>query len=166
MPPAAKKSSPTKLNTAKSKAPTARPGDTTPKGTPRKTAKSKGTGKTGKDKLQGIEEEISAAPAAAQKAAEKAGYSTKVSRESARVSASRTLRLPKVQRYMMECVSRTIGLGAVTASNKLVQLSNDAKSEYVQLEASKDILDRVGLRTPDRVNHQVVGDIKVSIDLS
>jgi hypothetical protein len=76
--------------------------------------------------------------------AEKAGYSTKVSRESARVSASRTLRLPKVQKYMMEC----------------------AKSEYVQLEASKDILDRVGLRTPDRVNHQVVGDIKVSIDLS
>ena len=98
--------------------------------------------------------------------AEKAGYSTKVSRESARVSASRTLRLPKVQKYMMECVSRTIGLGAVTASNKLVQLSNNAKSEYVQLEASKDILDRVGLRTPDRVNHQVVGDIKVSIDLS
>jgi len=98
--------------------------------------------------------------------AEKAGYSTKVSRESARVSASRTLRLPKVQRYMMECVSRTIGLGAVTASNKLVQLSNNAKSEYVQLEASKDILDRVGLRTPDKVNHQVVGDIKVSIDLS
>ena len=99
-------------------------------------------------------------------AAEKAGYSTKVSRDSARVSASRTLRLPKVQKYMMECVSRTIGLGAVTASNKLVQLSNNARSEYVQLEASKDILDRVGLRTPDRVNHQVVGDIKVSIDLS
>jgi phage terminase small subunit len=99
-------------------------------------------------------------------AAEKAGYSTKVSRDSARVSASRTLRLPKVQKYMMECVSRTIGLGAVTASNKLVALSNGAKSEYVQLEASKDILDRVGLRTPDRVNHQVVGDIKVSIDLS
>ena len=99
-------------------------------------------------------------------AAEKAGYSTKISRDSARVSASRTLRLPKVQKYMMECVSRTIGLGAVTASSKLVQLSESARSEYVQLEASKDILDRVGLRTPDRVNHQVVGDIKVSIDLS
>ena len=33
-------------------------------------------------------------------AAEKAGYSTQVSKESARVSASRTLRLPKVQSYM------------------------------------------------------------------
>jgi len=36
----------------------------------------------------------------------------------------------------------------------------------VQLEASKDILDRVGLRTPDRVSHQIDGEIKVNIDLS
>ena len=118
------------------------------------------------DKQKALVDTIVSTGCSIVKAAEKAGYSTKVSRESARVSASRTLRLPKVQRYMMECVSRTIGLGAVTASNKLVQLSNNAKSEYVQLEASKDILDRVGLRTPDKVNHQVVGDIKVSIDLS
>jgi len=118
------------------------------------------------DKQKALVDTIVSTGCSIVEAAEKAGYSTKVSRESARVSASRTLRLPKVQRYMMECVSRTIGLGAVTASNKLVQLSNNAKSEYVQLEASKDILDRVGLRTPDRVNHQVVGDIKVSIDLS
>jgi phage terminase small subunit len=118
------------------------------------------------DKQKALVDTIVSTGCSIVEAAEKAGYSTKVSRESARVSASRTLRLPKVQKYMMECVSRTIGLGAVTASNKLVELSNNAKSEYVQLEASKDILDRVGLRTPDRVNHQVVGDIKVSIDLS
>ena len=93
------------------------------------------------------------------------GYSTKNNTEAARVSASRTLRLPKVQKYMMECVAKTIGLGAVTASKKMVELSNNAKSEYVQLEASKDILDRVGLRTPDKVSHTHVGDIKVSIDL-
>ena len=94
-----------------------------------------------------------------------AGYSTKNNTEAARVSASRTLRLPKVQRYMMEQVAKTIGLGAVTASKKMVELSNSAKSEYVQLEASKDILDRVGLRTPEKVSHTHVGDIKVSIDL-
>ena len=94
-----------------------------------------------------------------------AGYSTKNNTEAARVSASRTLRLPKVQKYMMEQVAKTIGLGAVTASKKMVELSNNAKSEYVQLEASKDILDRVGLRTPDKVSHTHVGDIKVSIDL-
>tara|TARA_R110000824_G_scaffold303513_1_gene491261 strand:+ start:67 stop:450 length:384 start_codon:yes stop_codon:yes gene_type:complete len=100
------------------------------------------------------------------KAAEKAGYSTKVSRESARVSASRTLRLPKVQKYMMECVSRTIGLGAVTASSKMVQLADSARSEYVQLEASKDILDRVGLRVAEKVSHTIDGDFKINIDLS
>jgi phage terminase small subunit len=96
-------------------------------------------------------------------AATKAGYSTK---DGGRVAASRTLRIPKVQQYMMDQVARTIGLGAVTASHKLVHLSNNARSEYVQLEASKDILDRVGLRTPDKVSHHVDGEIKVNIDLS
>ena len=95
-----------------------------------------------------------------------AGYSTRTSNESARVSASRTLRIPKVQRYMMECVSRTIGLGAVTASNKLIHLADKARSEYVQLEASKYILDRVGLRTPEKIQHNIGGDIKVNIDLT
>tara|TARA_R100001230_G_C5651057_1_gene156211 strand:- start:2 stop:382 length:381 start_codon:yes stop_codon:yes gene_type:complete len=118
------------------------------------------------DKQKALVDTIVSTGCSIVEAAEKAGYSTKISRDSARVSASRTLRLPKVQKYMMECVSRTIGLGAVTASSKLVQLSESARSEYVQLEASKDILDRVGLRTPDKVNHQVIGDIKVSIDLS
>jgi phage terminase small subunit len=99
-------------------------------------------------------------------AAVKAGYNTKVSRESARVTASRTLRIPKVQDYMKRQIANTIGLGAVTASRKLVELSDNARSEYVQLEASRDILDRVGLRAPERVQHQVDGNLKVSIDLS
>ncbi len=86
--------------------------------------------------------------------------------ESGRVVASRTLRLPHVQRYMMERIANTIGLGAVTASKRLVELSNDAKSEYVQLEASRDILDRAGIRAPERVQHDIQGDIKISIDLT
>ena len=80
--------------------------------------------------------------------------------------ASRTLRLPHVQKYMMERIANTIGMGAVVASRRLVELSNDAKSEYVQLEASRDILDRAGIRAPDRVQHHVQGDIKISIDLT
>jgi orotate phosphoribosyltransferase len=86
--------------------------------------------------------------------------------ESGRVVASRTLRLPHVQRYMMERIANTIGLGAVTASKRLVELSNDAKSEYVQLEASRDILDRAGIRAPERIQHNIQGDIKISIDLT
>jgi len=68
-------------------------------------------------------------------ASQKVGYAKG---EAGRVVASRTLRLPHVQRYMMERVANTIGLGAVSASRKLVELSADAKSEYVQLEASRD----------------------------
>lgn len=86
--------------------------------------------------------------------------------ESGRVVASRTLRLPKVQRYMMERVANTVGLGAVSASRKLVELSSDAKSEYVQLEASRDLLDRAGIRAPERIQHDVTGDIKINIDLT
>ena len=96
-------------------------------------------------------------------ASQKAGYAKG---ESGRVVASRTLRLPHVQRYMMERVANTIGLGAVQASQKLIQLSGEAKSEYVQLEASRDLLDRAGVRAPERIMHDVTGDIKINIDLS
>jgi len=99
-------------------------------------------------------------------AAEKAGYSTKGSKEAGRVSASRTLRLPKVQQYMQSRIAQTLGLGAVSASKRLIELSTSARSEYVQLEASRDILDRVGLRAPDKVAHNIQGDIKINIDLS
>jgi len=93
----------------------------------------------------------------------KAGYSKK---DGGRVQASRTLRSAKVQKYMMDQCARTLGLGAVVASNRLVHLAGSAKSEYVQLEASRDVLDRVGLRTPDKVQHSVEGQLKINIDLS
>ena len=63
-------------------------------------------------------------------AAEKAGYSIEKSKESARVSASRTLRLPKVQSYMQQRVAQTLGLGAVSASRKMIELSTGARSQY------------------------------------
>ena len=82
------------------------------------------------------------------------------------ICASRTLRLPKVQQYMQQRVAQTLGLGAVSASKRLIELSTGARSEYVQLEASRDILDRVGLRAPDKVSHNIQGDIKINIDLT
>ena len=54
----------------------------------------------------------------------------------------------------------------MSASRKLIELSGNARSEYVQLEASRDILDRVGIRVPDRVKDSIEGDIKINIDLS
>jgi len=96
-------------------------------------------------------------------AASLAGYA---SGESGRVTASKALRLPHVQTYMMQRIAETMGVNATIAAAKLVQLSQGAKSEYVQLEASKDILDRAGFKAPERHMHMHAGDIQVSIDLS
>ena len=115
------------------------------------------------DKQKKLVDTIVATGCSITEAAKTAGYSTK---ESGRVTASRTLRIPKVQKYMMDQIAKTIGLGAVSASHKMIHLSQHARREYVQLEASKDKLYRVGLRTPDKVQHAVLGDIKVNIDLT
>ncbi len=95
-------------------------------------------------------------------AAKIAGYA---SGDSGRVTASKALKVPHVQEYMMRCIQDSIGMNATIASSKLVKLSQGAKSEYVQLEASKDILDRAGFKAPDKHLHLHQGDIKVSIDL-
>lgn len=96
-------------------------------------------------------------------AAHEAGYAQG---ESGRVTATKTLRLPHVQSYMMQRVTETLGLNATFAASKLLNLARGAKSEYVQLEASKDILDRAGFKPVDKSQHLVAGEIKVSIDLS
>ena len=96
-------------------------------------------------------------------ASTKSGYADG---ESGRVTASKTLRLPHVQQYLMTRVSESIGLNATTALSTVVKLASGAKSEYVQLEASKDILDRAGFKAPDKHLHLHNGDLKVQIDLS
>jgi len=97
------------------------------------------------------------------KAAELAGYAKG---ESGRVSASKALKLAHVQQYMMQRMGEQFGLSATIAAGQLRKLVTNAKSEYVQLEASKDLLDRAGYKPIDRSQVQVAGDIQVSIDLS
>ena len=94
--------------------------------------------------------------------AEAAGYAKG---ESGRVSASRTLRLPHVQAYMMQRVSEELGLAATGAVQTVGRLARGANSEYVRLQAAQDILDRAGFKPVDRSQVQVAGDIRVSIDL-
>lgn len=96
-------------------------------------------------------------------AAKKAGYADG---ESGRVTASKALKLPHVQQYMMQAVTETLGVNATFAASKLLKLASGAKSEYVQLEASKDILDRAGFKPPDKQLHMHAGEISVKIDLS
>jgi len=96
-------------------------------------------------------------------ASEDAGYAKG---ESGRVTASKALKIPHVQQYMMTAIAESMGINATKALNKIVQLSSNAKSEYVSLEASKDILDRAGFKAPDKVMHSHVGNVNVKIDLS
>lgn len=95
-------------------------------------------------------------------AAHAAGYADG---ETGRVSASKALAKPHVQAYMMQRMRDEIGVKATLAAHQVARLATTAKSEYVQLEASKDILDRAGLKAPDKHMHLHAGDIKVEIDL-
>ena len=97
------------------------------------------------------------------KASKIAGYSDG---DSGRVTASKTLKLPHIQEYMQQRIRESIGLNATIASKKVLDLASSAKSEYVQLEASKDILDRAGYKPIDKAMHLVSGGIDVTIDLS
>ena len=115
------------------------------------------------DKQIALVDTLVATGCSIKEAAGQAGYAEG---ESGRVSASKALRLPHVQQYMMQRVGETLGLNATTAASKLVHLARGAKSEYVQLEASKDILDRAGFKAPEKHMHLHAGEIKVSIDLS
>ena len=95
-------------------------------------------------------------------AATQAGYAEG---ESGRVTASKTVRLPHVQSYMMQRINEQLGMNATVAAARVINLATGARSEYVQLEASKDILDSAGFKPIDRSQVQVAGDIRVSIDL-
>lgn len=115
------------------------------------------------DKQMALVDTLVATGCSIKEAAHEAGYAQG---ESGRVTATKTLRLPHVQSYMMQRVTETLGLNATYAASKLLNLARGAKSEYVQLEASKDILDRAGFKPVDKSQHLVAGEIKVSIDLS
>jgi hypothetical protein len=95
-------------------------------------------------------------------ASQEAGYAEG---DSGRVTAQKSMKLAHVQQYMMEVVAKEFSRHAPAAVHQLAGLAKQAKSEYVQLEASKDLLDRAGFKPIDRSQVQLAGDIKVSIDL-
>ena len=114
-------------------------------------------------KQKDLVDTIVASGCSVKEASAKAGYSDG---ESGRVTASKTLRLPHVQEYMQQRIRQSIGLNATIASKKILDLSSNAKSEYIQLEASKDILDRAGYKPVEKSMSLVQGNINVSIDLT
>lgn len=95
-------------------------------------------------------------------AAIEAGYSE---------ASARTLgsRLVKDDRVLAEIYRRTVGRVAVTAPKALhivETLAQSSRSDKVRLEAAMDLLNRAGLRAPERIDHRIGGEIHVQIDLS
>lgn len=83
---------------------------------------------------------------------------------SAHVEAHRLLNLPKIIKAVHELTVHRLGAALPGALATVMRLSSGAKSEYVQLEASKDLMDRAGMAAPKKV--LVGSDVRVTFDLS
>ena len=81
------------------------------------------------------------------------------------VQGYQSLKKPQVSEYMYQQIKESFGINSMQAQHKLLSLAQNAKSEYVQMESAKDILDRAGFKAPDKHQHQILGDFKVNIDL-
>ena len=79
-------------------------------------------------------------------------------------TVSRIVHLPKIQDELLKRVGQKRGIAALLGYNTVSTLAENAKSEYVRLEAGKDLLDRSGFKAPDRV--QIEGEVSINIDLS
>lgn len=95
-----------------------------------------------------------------EEAAIEAGYSE----HTARVQAYDLLRKPHVMQAIVERSMSELIASAPKAVQRLHSLTQ-ARSEYVALQASQDILNRLGIKAPDRQDIRLQGDIQVNIDL-
>jgi phage terminase small subunit len=95
-------------------------------------------------------------------AAETAGYA----KDSAATRAYHLLRLPIVQQAIVKETLTAIGLSAVPALATVIRLSSVAKSDYVKLEAARDLLDRAGYGPPERAAEGSDQNINVSLVLT
>ena len=95
-------------------------------------------------------------------AAHEAGYSEKA----AASAGTRNLAIPLIQQAILKQTLSRIGMAAPQAVATIMRLAEGARSEYVQLEAAKDLLDRAGFKPPDRVEHQIDGTLNLSFDVA
>ena len=95
-------------------------------------------------------------------AAKAAGYAEK----SAHVEANRLLKNPLILQEVYKRTALAVGAAAPRALMTIIEMSTNAKSDYVKLEASRDLLDRAGLRAPEKVDHRIDGELKVTIALT
>ena len=96
------------------------------------------------------------------RAADTAGYAEG---NSGRVTAQKAMKTTHVQQYLMRVTAEAFSTHAAMAVGKVAGLASGARSEYVQLQAAQDLLDRAGFKPIDRSQVPVAGDIRVQIDL-
>jgi len=90
-----------------------------------------------------------------------AGYNTTYPRQ----LAVELLRKPHIIQALLE----ETGLKLVSSAPKALatlQRLMDAKSDYVALEAARDVLDRSGFKSAEKHDHRITGDVSIQIDLS
>jgi phage terminase small subunit len=90
-----------------------------------------------------------------------AGYSP----ASARTIGSRLVKDTKVLQEIYRRTVEQVALAAPKALATVERLAVSARSEKVQLEAAADLLNRAGVRAPERIDHRIGGEISVVIDL-
>lgn len=81
-------------------------------------------------------------------------------------TATRLVRNPLIQQAILKELAGVIGLSAVPALATVRKLAIQARSEYVMLEASKDLLDRAGFSRQISDTHRGDQNLNVSINLA
>jgi hypothetical protein len=117
------------------------------------------------DKQKSLVDTLVARGCTIKEAAKVAGYSCGGNGDGGRVNASKALRLPHVREYFHQKMMDAIGQTAPVALTRMVSLLH-ADSEHVQLEASKQLLDRSGYGKGSTVMKLQAGELTVNIDLS
>lgn len=85
--------------------------------------------------------------------------------DTARSWVTKTLHKPHVQAAILAAIGPQITMGAGQAIATMQALLR-SRSDYVKLEAGKDLLDRAGFKPPDRKLVAVKGDVSIHIDLT
>jgi hypothetical protein len=86
-------------------------------------------------------------------AARDAGYSANTARE----QAYEVLRLPHVRHRIISVTREVFTEDAVMARDVMVDLACNARSDFVRFNAAKDLLDRAGLKPPEKVMNVTEG---------
>ena len=81
-------------------------------------------------------------------------------------SGFNALRVPHVRDYIRALINEHLQDSSIVAVRTIRDLMTDARSDYVKLEASKDVLDRAGFKPVDRHAHFHAGEVTITIDLS